>query len=81
MAIGDIIDIGGRAYMEVQASNTQNEDTSKTYALVTQSSDSAAFGKPSDAPLERNRRRHGDLPSQEDRPQYDPLELLVDAEQ
>lgn len=47
MAIGDIIDIGGRAYMEVEASNTQNEDTSKTYAPVMTA---GVFGKSSDAP-------------------------------
>lgn len=49
MAIGDIIDIdiGGRAFMEVDANNQGGENPALTYAPVMTS---AAFGSSSDAP-------------------------------
>lgn len=34
MAVGDVIDIGGIAYVEVDANNVQNQDPNKTYAMV-----------------------------------------------
>lgn len=45
MAIGDIIDIGGRAFMEVEASQVGSENTGASYAPVMSA---AAFGSPSD---------------------------------
>ena len=47
MAIGDIIDIGGRAFMEVEAEQRGSELEGASYAPVMTS---ASFGSTSDAP-------------------------------